>query len=291
MHRELLNSLFTPFMILCGGLLLGGCSQPANTPSASAQAAAAAMQAIEGAPPVPELAVVRPFFQTSLGSNNAGETIGSAFVVGLGEPSRKLVLSAFTLLGNDGKWQRIPTAGELNDILQSITLGDAFGSSDGVFPAEKFLLLPESGPIADADHPAGDVLAMLLPPKSRLSPLPLSPDTPEVGERVWLCAALFAGAPPSQKQHAAKVTAIELSGDLQYVFENEQISFEGTAGAPLLNDAGEVVAIHLTGSAAHGVMTGVGNPVSRFLPHLTAALDSMPQEASNFTQSSAIPSE
>lgn len=288
MQRELVDSVRALLTILCGGLVVGGCSQSVNTPSASAQAAAAAMQAIEGAPPVPELAVVRPFFQTSLGSNDAGETIGSAFVVSLGEPSRKLALSAFTLLGNDGKWQRIPGADELNDILQSITLGDAFGASDGVFPAEKFLLLPESGPAADADHLAGDVLAILLPPTSRLIPLPLSQDTPVVGERIWLCAALFAGAPPSQKQHAAKITAIATSGDLQYEFENSQISFEGTAGAPLLNDDGKVVAIHLKGTALNGVMTGVGNPVSRFLPYLTVALDSTTKEISVVTQSSAI---
>lgn len=274
-------------MLLCGGLALGGCSQP-NSQSASTQAAAAAMRAIEGAPPVPELAVVRPFLQTSLGSNDAGETIGSGFVVSLGEPARMLALSAFSLLGNDGKWQRIPAADELNDILHSITLGDAFGASDGVFPAVSFLLLPESGPTADAEHSAGDVLAMLLPLKSRLSPLPLSQTAPEIGDRIWLCAALFAGAPPSQKQHAAKLTAIESSGNLQYVFENAQISFEGTAGAPLLNDDGEVVAIHLRGRAANGEMTGEGNPVTRFLPHLTVALDLMSKTDSESKKSAAI---
>lgn len=264
-------------LFLCSCTWLLGCGQPAYQPSASELAAAAAMQAVEGAPSVPEFSIVRPFFQTSLGGNDAGETVGSAFVVNYGNPARKVALSALSVLGIGGKWQRAPLATELNSILESITLGDSFGASDGVFPAEQFVLIPEAATEPDAAHPAGDVLAMMLPQKSRLSSLPLSSHTPAVGERVWLCAALFAGAPPSQKQHAAIVIGqVSDSGNLQYQFENAQLSFEGTRGAPVLNDRGEVVAIHLSGSSVDGQPVGQGNPVTKFLPSLARALNELP---------------
>jgi len=66
-----------------------------------------------------------------------------------------------------------------------------------------------------------------------------------------MSAAVFRGAPSSQRQRSAEVTGIDEHGNLTYRFDNATLSFQGTQGAPILNKDGKVVAdIRITHGAS-----------------------------------------
>jgi len=108
----------------------------------------------------------------------------------------------------------------------------------------------------------------------RLGTFRLSKRLPKPGDKAWLSIAAFVGAMPSQKQHATTITGQDDRGNLVYTLENSKLSFKGSLGAPVLNDSGEVNAIHLGGTSEDGTVSGFENPSSRFQPSLQAAVAS-----------------
>ncbi len=228
---------------------------------------------LPGAPLIPERSILRPFFQTTLGNVDAGSSVGTAFGAEIDGDDRTFVLTALSILGPASGLTRQAAPAELSEIFKSITLGDAFGSFDGVLSASGFIGVLESSPF-DQTSLAGDIVAISMPNKTRASKLRLSADHPAKGDSVWLSAAMYAGAPPSQRQHAATVTGEDEHGNIVYEFENNKLTHQGTVGAPILNKKGDVVAIHLGGSQSMGTLTGFANPASRFLSYLEAAVRS-----------------
>ena len=230
---------------------------------------------LPGAPEIKNISVLRPYFQTTLGNVDVGSSVGTAFLVELDGYDRPVVLTALSILGPASGLSRQASPTELSEIYQSITLGDAFGSFDGVLSSTGFLSIPESAPF-DQPSPAGDILAISMPVKTRAGKFKLSSVLPVKGDTVWLSAAMFAGAPPSQRQHSAIVTGEDENGNIIYEFDDNGLTHQGTVGAPIMNNKGEVVAIHLGGSKANGKLSGFANPTSRFLTYLQAALSSSP---------------
>ncbi len=227
---------------------------------------------LPGAPLVPERSVLRPYFKTKLGQIPAGESAATAFAVSIDGSSKPIVLTALSTLAEGQFFTAQPTPDRLNAELESITLSDAFGSMDGVVTARAFLEIPESGFAKDANAPAGDILAIQLADKVPFKSLTLSDSLPALGEKVWISAAIFGGAPPSQMQHEAIVTDLPSDGSIHYRFENKKLSLKGTLGAPMLNSEGKVVAIHLGAIDAADPLLAAGNPTVRFAPYLVAAL-------------------
>ena len=219
---------------------------------------------LPGAPKIPKLAVLRPYCQSKLGNIDAGSAAATAFVAKL-DDQPAVVVTVLSLLSKANGLSRDVAAGEQAEIVTGVTLGSAFGEIDSVIVADRVLATPSA---------AGDMLAIALPSSAldRMGTLSLAKELPAVGTQVWLSAALYAGAPASQRQHVAVVTGVDPTGQLTYKFDNNTISFQGTAGAPILNQAGEVVAIHLAGSLDGESLTGYGNPTSTWLPHLQSAL-------------------
>jgi hypothetical protein len=233
---------------------------------------------LPGAPLIPEIAVLRPFFQTTLGSVDVGSSVGTAFAVKPEGSDSSIVLTALSILGPSSGLSRQALPEELSEIYQSVTLGSAFGGFDGVVSATGFLRIPESASF-EQESEAGDILAITMPKKSRFGTFKLSNDLPAKGEKIWLSAAMFVGVPPSQRQHSAIVTGQDDHGNITYEFDDRSIGHQGTVGAPILNKKGEVVAIHLGGASQDGKLTGFANPTSRFSKHLEAALSSMTEKS------------
>lgn len=227
---------------------------------------------LPGAPLIPERSVLRPYAKTSHGEIPAGESAATAFAVIVNENQPPIVLTALSVLDSGKFFTGRPTPNSLNLGMESITLSDAFGSMDGVVSAFAFIDIPESGFADDPNAKAGDVLAIQLGNKNPFKSFRLSESMPSVGEKIWLSAAVFEGAPPSQRQHEAIVTQVDASGSIQYRFENKKLTLKGTLGAPLLNADGKVIAIHLGAVDSADPLLAHGNPVARFLPYLIFAL-------------------
>ena len=184
---------------------------------------------------IPERAVLRPFCRTSLGQVAAGEGVATAFVVNVGPGESPIALTVLSLLEMGDHFSRRPQSNELKMIKESITLSDAFGSMDGVTTAASFVEFIEAGFDDNPDAAAGNMLAINLPAKTRFNAFDLSEQLLQVGDKVWLAAALYVGAPPSEYQHSATVTNIEVAGNICYKFGNTKISFQGTQGAPIID--------------------------------------------------------
>ena len=229
---------------------------------------------LPGAPLVPEKSVLRPFCKTTLGQVPAGESVATAFAVTMDAFDKPIVLTAFSFLKPGKFFAAPPDPIKLNQILESITLSDAFGAMDGVVEAFAFIEIAEAGFQEDSGALAGDVLAIQLGNRILFKTFQLSESLPSVGEKVWLSAAVFGGAPSSQRQHVAVVTNVIEGGNIQYRFENKTLSFLGTLGAPILNQEGKVVAIHLGISDETEPLVATGNPTARFLPYLKNAASS-----------------
>jgi S1-C subfamily serine protease len=60
--------------------------------------------------------------------------------------------------------------------------------------------------------------------------------------------------------------------ELEYIFDDKKINLAGTSGAPVLNVAGEVVAINLGGGEEGGRFVGMGNPCNSISNLLKAAI-------------------
>ncbi len=56
-----------------------------------------------------------------------------------------------------------------------------------------------------------------------------------------------------------------------YQYDNPKLSKQATSGAPIVEQAGRLVAVNLGGYEDEGQIIGVGNPVGRFRKFLEAA--------------------
>lgn len=127
--------------IFCVAVILAvGCRNPddgyVQAPSPSPD--------LPGAPLIPEIAVLRPYFQTTLGNVDVGSAVGTAFAVELNGSDSPIVLTSLTVLGPASGLTRQAQAAEVSEIFTTCTLGSAFGGFDGVISAAMFVGVPPS---------------------------------------------------------------------------------------------------------------------------------------------------
>jgi len=224
-------------------------------------------QAVQVPPPaVPDNCLFRPTFQTIYGDTTAG----TAFAVQLPGQSRMIVVTALHLLGPDGGLQGEIQPRDVGRGVKSVVLQDLFDERREVDIGAEALIIPDAAPLGRPSK-AGDIIAFWAPKEAKLRPLQLASRAPLEGERVWLAASLEGGAPATQRLHGATVAGLGPFGDYVYEFDNPQLGLRATSGAPVLNSAGEVVAINLGGGSNFGKVFGSGNHVDRFRPFLEAA--------------------
>jgi hypothetical protein len=217
-------------------------------------------------PVVPDHFLQRPAFQTTLGDTEAG----TAFAVRLTEGQPPVLLTAVHLIGEAGGLPRNIPAKDAPTALKGVELKDCFDGSGPVAIGHDVIPIPEAGALGTPSK-AGDILALWLPDSTPLHIGRLATSVPGRGERVWLAAQLLAGAPPTTRLHSAVSLGIDKEGDYRYRFDNPEMTIRATSGAPVLNAAGEVVAINLGGAKDDRGIIGIGNPVNRFRPFLEGA--------------------
>ncbi|WP_236696207.1 hypothetical protein [Rhodopirellula islandica] len=218
------------------------------------------VQKPEGAPDVQEYTAWRPFFMTDVGDVSGSDMIGTGFAFQLSEESKPVFVTALHLFGTGGGLEADIRPTELHDSIESTFLSDVFGATDGVKQI--------GAPYEPCDQAAEqkvtetDVVAFDLVGRFKPAMLELSEQSVQPGQRLWMVTAVFAGASPSQKCHALKVTDVE-DGIIRYRFDNERLSLKATDGAPLLFDSGEVAGMHQGGSTdekgvfGHGITSDV----------------------------------
>jgi S1-C subfamily serine protease len=157
--------------------------------------------------------------------------------------------------------------------VSKVSLIECFNETFKVEIDGKPLAILDAAPLR-TQSAAGDILAFWTSPDPRLAPRPLAERAPNKDEPVWLAAQLVQGAPRTRRLHRGAAVGTDEDGDFIFKFENAAISLRATSGAPVLNAAGEVVAINLGAGRKDGQMIGIANPVDRFRKFLEAAAKS-----------------
>jgi hypothetical protein len=223
-------------------------------------------------PGAPDWFVFRPTFTTTEGEIRAG----SAFFVRLPDHPHPILLTAIHLLGPAGGMAKDVPPADVPKVVHRLRLNDCFSEGHEIQFASEPLVIPEAAPLGEPGK-AGDVLAFWGPSDKRIHVLELAPEAPGKDEPVWLVAPLRSGAPAEQRLHPASMVGITKAGEYVYRFDNPKLSIRGTSGAPVLNAAGELVAINLGGYDDDGKVFGLGNPVEQFKRHLLAAAKKYPK--------------
>lgn len=108
-------------------------------------------------------------------------------------------------------------------------------------------------PQADAGDPARDLAAF---PLQGDAARPLAAGAAAKGERVYLAARLRQGAPPGTWLFAAEHWGEDEDGTAQVRFEDPAIHMPGTSGAPVVNEAGQLVGMVVRFGAMEGITVG-----------------------------------
>lgn len=220
-------------------------------------------------PQVPNGFLFRPIFKTTQGTIRAG----SAFVIQLPTSKRPIVITALHLLGPAGGLRQDIAAKDAPKAVSSVSLVECFNETFKVEIDGKPLAILDAAPLR-SQSAAGDILAFWTSADSRLAARPLADRVPGKGEPVWLAAQLVQGAPRTRRLHRGVSLGVDKDSDFLFQYDNAGIALRATSGAPVLNAAGEVVAINLGGGRYDGQMIGIANPVDRFRKFLEAAAKS-----------------
>jgi len=217
-------------------------------------------------PPAPDGLIFRPTFETDEGEICAG----TAFPLRLAGYPRPVIVTALHLLGPGGGMSGDVPPGEIAKAVKRLRLDDCFAASRTILLQSEPLVIPDAAPIGKSGN-AGDLAAFWAPMDEHVYCLEMSEAKPVVGESVWLAASLLRGAPKEERLHRASVLETGDDGLMLYLYDNPKLSKQATSGAPILNQAGQLVAINLGGYESEGTVIGAGNPVSRFRKYLEAA--------------------
>ncbi len=83
---------------------------------------------------------------------------------------------------------------------------------------------------------------------------------PKIGEVVWLYGLVY-NRPEKLLLHEAVVVKYNKNW-ISYQFKDPGLILNGTSGAAILNQSGEVIGINLSGGDQNGKLYGYGNPLS-----------------------------
>jgi hypothetical protein len=220
------------------------------------------------ADPVPLKNVVfKPTFVTA----DTPITAGTAFLCEYPERANVVLMTAHHLLGHAGGFPAELPWDHLNEMIKATT---AVSMDDpGISVKCGRAILIEGAHASDKSGLQNDIAVFEVDSVAALPALKLAKVPPAPGDRVWLYGRQRGG------------TVLELfpgtvgrstDTELLFVYDKSDIHLAGTSGAPILNSAGEVVAINIGGNERAGKTMGFGNPVSSIRNHLHRAAEGKP---------------
>lgn len=219
---------------------------------------------------IPDHFAVRPEFRVGRES-----FIGSYGFVVAGRPP--ILLTCLHVLGSLIQEQRIDasannhayTGHELPRVVTGVNLYDVFAPHWMAAPlgrALSMLALPNARIKDEEPFSQRDIAAFVVDSAARVSPAPLADRLPGVGEPVWLVVKPEGG----QQQRTIAATVVEQT-EATFIFrflDDTAAMPRFTSGAPLVNRAGEVVAINVGFGTFEGRCFGHGNHADSIRRHL-----------------------
>jgi len=282
------------FVTICFALLwLSGCQQsapqpedtpPAASPNSAGTPSAQAPPVVAPGPEPPDVVVDwvhRPQVFTVLGD----ATGGTCFTAKTRARGETLMFTSLSTLCREGGLRSDVSTSGLEDMLLGIDLlplGRVAPSKS--FPAAPLITLPAAK--LGFGSAAGDVAVLRLPdvdlPSGKFAVNP-----PRKGDIAWLVSEsgdpsnptprflqveiVASGEPPPESGQRRRLGSRN-DNLMRYGIVDSWSSWRGLLGAPLLNEYGEVIAIHSQSQLRDGVLWGFGTPTTRFLPLVERSL-------------------
>jgi hypothetical protein len=223
------------------------------------------------APAIPDGFVVRPEFRSGPES-----FYGSYGFVVSKDNKNALTLTALHVLDELAKFRGINcsdsnmayTGCELPNQITSVRLYDPFAPNwilAELGTASDMLPLPNARICSVEPYSQRDLAAFRVVPSASIHPLRLAAAAPVVGEPIWLSVNCGRGV----RERTIQAVVVEISSEtLVFRFGIQTAMPPHTSGAPLLNRAGEVVAINIGGGILDQATIGHGAHVTSVRHHL-----------------------
>jgi hypothetical protein len=216
----------------------------------------------------PAASVFQPTFHTDQATMEAGK----GFVLQLDGCAQPVLVTALRLLGVEGSLPAQIPASDLRTRVLDLTVEHINTPARPLSMHAVSVTPANAAPCCTgtAAQGPGDVAAFELPASFARFGLPVAGGPPTAGDHVFLITPGTAGRAKGLRHEA--VIGSRASGYLLYDYLESGLEIDAAAGAPLVNAAGEVVAIHIA-RQKHGrdAGTGVANPVARWLEPLRQA--------------------
>jgi hypothetical protein len=215
-----------------------------------------------------EAALFQPTFLTDVATMEAGK----GFVMQPADCLHPVLVTALRLLGIGGSLPAQIAATELPTRVLGITIEHLVRPPLRLSLVAVSLTPTSAAPCCDesAERGAGDIAAFELPDSLAQFALLPAARPPASGEHVFLVTPAGTGRSAALRHEA--IIQSRASGYLIYDFIEPELELEAAAGAPLVNGAGEVVALHVARERA-GRVSGrsIATPVGRWLEPLRQA--------------------
>jgi hypothetical protein len=239
-----------------------------NTPTIALMVAMAVPALARGpvaAATEPATGVLQPTFQTVSTSIEAGK----AFVIRVDGCPFPVLVTALRLLGPQGGLAGQIAARELAEQVHDIAVEPVDRPGRRIDMNALSVTPPQAEPCCanTSAGSVGDLAAFAAPESLAAFALPVATRAPLAGERLHVLAPDGEGR-KLQMRHEVVAQGTQ-GGYLLYEFVPASFVLQRATGAPVLNAAGEVVAINVGREDVHdGISRGVGNPVQRWLAPL-----------------------
>jgi hypothetical protein len=224
---------------------------------------AAVIRANEQPPNVPTDVVLKPTFMTGYDPFSGG----TAFLCNIPGVEGTFLLTAQHLFGpacglkRQFSWQEVPKTFVVATAL-SITEPTHFVISSNC------IAIPGAGALDNRGYDK-DLAAYRLSADQKPASLRLASARPKVGETVFLHARQRGKMSLDMLRAVVRKST---DSEFEYAFEDKQINLGGTSGAPVLNTAGEVVALNIGGGEEAGRCWGMGTLAIPYLASLRSRL-------------------
>lgn len=224
-----------------------------------------ASSAAFAAPTPPSDVVFKPTFLTGYDSLTAG----TGFVARFKE--NRVFLTAHHLFG--------PAAGLEHDLSPSeakafaaAMVGSSMNHPEVLLTSSAMLLIPTAKAF-DQNDATHDIAAFHLP-QYQGPALSVSITPTKKGDKVYLLAR-----PRGEEKLRLISAVVSRAGNdsIEYFYDESDVNFAGTSGAPVLNDSGDIVGINLGGGNHKGRTFGFANPAVAFVPLVSSALTGLGQ--------------
>ncbi len=224
---------------------------------------AAVVAADAQAPTVPEHVVLKPTFMTGYDSFSGG----TAFLCNIPGVEGTFLLTAQHLFGPACGLKRQFSWREIRNTFLVVT-GLSITEPRHFVTCSNCVAIPGARALDNRGYDK-DLAAYRLSSDQKPASLRLAATRPKVGETVFLHARQRG---KTSLDMLRAVVRKSTDSEFEYAFEEKQINLAGTSGAPVLNAAGEVVALNIGGAEEAGRFWGMGNPCDSISSLLKAAL-------------------